>query len=340
MKIRHLVLTESFAGAEQHVCVLASAQARHGHEVEVWGGHPGAMRERLDDGVAFAPSPGIVDALRLTMRAARVDILHAHMTKAEIAATTAARLLTRGGAVVSTRHFAAVRGSSKAGHLVRPALRRTVTTQIAVSEFVAASIDGDSTVVYAGVERQEEVTRPRDDIVLVAQRLSPEKRTHDALDAFAASGLAEQGWRLQIAGRGAQHAELVDRAASLGLAEHVVFLGFTTDLEERMRRASVVLATAPAEPFGLTVVEAMAHGTPVVAAGSGGHLETVGRAGAEFLFEPGDTASAGHLLAILAADLKMRTAYGRALSAVQQEWFTPERQYADTQVIYEAMMST
>ena len=43
-----------------------------------------------------------------------------------------------------------------------------------------------------------------------------------------------------------------------------------------MRTAGVLLAPRPDEAFGLSVVEAMARGLPVVAAGSGAHLETVG----------------------------------------------------------------
>lgn len=340
MKIRHLVLTESFAGAEQHVCVLASAQARHGHEVEVWGGSPEAMRQRLGDDVSYAPCATVQSALRLAWRAGRVDVIHAHMTKAEVAATAAARVLTRGAAVITTRHFAAVRGTSRAGCLARPFLRHAMTAQIAVSEFVADSIDGDSTVVYAGVEPQDEMTDERENVVLVAQRLTPEKRTCDALDAFAASGLAAHGWRLEIAGRGIQRNELVHRAAGLGLKEHVILLGFADDLADRMRRAAVVLATAAAEPFGLTVVEAMAHGTPVVASASGGHLETVGRVGDEFLFKPGDIEAAGHLLASLGAAPEMRTAYGKELRAVQQDRFTPDQQYAETQAVYDVAVAT
>ena len=40
----------------------------------------------------------------------------------------------------------------------------------------------------------------RERVVLVAQRLEPEKRSDVALRAFAASGLAEPGWRLDVAG--------------------------------------------------------------------------------------------------------------------------------------------
>lgn len=337
MKIRHLVLTESFAGAEQHVCVLAREQASQGHEVEVWGGDPKAMQARLGDGVAHTACGSVGAALRRSRSAGQVDVIHAHMTKAETAATVGA-WMTGSAALVATRHFAAVRGSSRMGRLARPVLRRAIDAQIAVSEFVAHNIDGRSTVVYAGVPAQPEVTSARADVVLVAQRLSPEKRTRDALDAFAASGLPGDGWRLEIAGRGAQQSQLVSHADALGIGRQVEFLGFVDDLPGRMQQASVLLAPAPAEPFGLTVVEAMSHGTPVVATASGGHLETVGRVGRRYLYPVGRAEQAGSLLADLAADSRGRQTYGHELRAVQRELFTPHRQFAETQRVYEMVL--
>lgn len=336
MRIRHLVLTSSFAGTEQHVCVLANEQARNGHAVEVWGGEPSAMLARLDHRVAYHPCDSVSTAIR-QIRPEQQGIIHAHMTQAEAAAVMVG---ARSRApVIATRHFAAKRGHSIFGQLARPALRRRIHTQIAVSEFVAAHIDGPSRVVYAGVPSQPPADSAREQVVLVAQRLSPEKRTADALDAFAASTLGERGWRLHFAGRGQQLDVLVDRASSLGLKDQVSFLGFTQDLQQRIHRAAIVLATAPAEPFGLTVIEAMAHGTPIVATASGGHLESVGQVSSDFLYSPGDAAQAGGLLRTLADDRAARHGYGQALQAAQQERFTPERQYAETQKVYDDVVT-
>lgn len=339
VKIRHLIVTDSFAGAEQHVCMLANVQARYGHQVEVWGGDREAMRSRLDDAVVAQPCSTVSAALWLARRSGGVDLIHAHMTAAEVAATVAAGLYTRGAAVVATRHFAALRGSSVAGHLVRPVLGRAVAAQIAVSRFVAQSIDGDSTVVYAGVDTPKPELSTRDKVVLVAQRLSPEKRTSDALDIFAASGLAERGWRLEIAGRGAEGEALERRTEQLGLTRSVRLLGFCPDLQARMARAAIVLATAPSEPFGLTVVEAMAHGTPVVAAAGGGHLESVGSSAEAALYPVGDLVEGGRLIRGLAEDPDARTAYGADLRRLQRERFTVDRQYADTQRVYEEVLA-
>lgn len=144
---------------------------------------------------------------------------------------------------------------------------------------------------------------------------------------------------MEIAGRGEQHDALVEHAANLGLADSVTFLGFIQDLPSRMRQASIVLAPAPAEPFGLTVVESMSHATPVVAAASGGHLESVGRVSSAFLYEPGDIRAAGAMLAALADNESQRRKYGEALRGEQLARFTPERQYVVTQRIYDATVA-
>ncbi len=84
--------------------------------------------------------------------------------------------------------------------------------------------------------------------------------------------------------------------------------------------SSVLLAPAPLEPFGLSVVEAMAHGLPVVAAGGGAHLETVGEDG--LLFPPGDAPAAAAALARLGGDPALRRSVGDALRHRQQDRFT------------------
>ncbi len=83
--------------------------------------------------------------------------------------------------------------------------------------------------------------------------------------------------------------------------------------------AAVVLAPARAEPLGLTVLEAMARGVPVVAAAGGGHLETL--AGSpHLLFEPGDHVSCAAALDRL-IEPHVRRETGLALQEAQRERF-------------------
>jgi glycosyltransferase involved in cell wall biosynthesis len=243
------------------------------------------------------------------------DVVHVHMTAAEAAALLA-RPVVR-APVVATRHFASTRGSSRLGRVAAPLITRMVSAELSISQFVAESTDGPSEVVTNGVASGDAID-PTARAVLVAQRLEPEKHTRVALDAWHASHLADDGWTLRIAGGGTESARLRDTVARLDL-RGVELLGHRSDVATLMRHSSVLLATAPSEPFGFSVAEAMAVGLPVVAAHGGGHLETVGRATPELLYPADDSRECARILRELASDVERRRAVGTVQRAFQRE---------------------
>jgi glycosyltransferase involved in cell wall biosynthesis len=101
-----------------------------------------------------------------------------------------------------------------------------------------------------------------------------------------------------------------------------------------MATAGLLLAPRPDEAYGLSVVEAMAVGLPVVAAAGGGHLETVGPVSGSGLFPPEDVAGAAAALRALAVDEGRRAGYGEDLRAAQRERFTLEAQQRATDEVY------
>jgi glycosyltransferase involved in cell wall biosynthesis len=220
--------------------------------------------------------------------------------------------------LVTTLHFASPRGSGVARVLLMP-LGRFIPEQIAISEFVAATVPSNR-VLHNGVESTDPGPSTRARQVLVMQRLEEEKHTDLALRAWSASKLRENGWRLVIAGRGSQLRDLRRLSTELALSESVEWPGFVDDPAELLAHAAVLLAPAPDEPFGLTVVEAMARATPVIAADGGAHRETIGIDG--WLFPPGDIVACARLLdTIESRDLP---AYGNALRARQLKLFDIE----------------
>jgi len=339
LRIVHAVRSDAFAGVERYVAVLAEAQVRQGHDVRIIGGDPAAVRAAvITDAVLHREATTVLQTARAIDASRTCDILHVHMTAAEFAAFLAVR--SRHVPVVSTRHFGARRGRNPVSRLGGKAVARRIDAQIAVSRFVAERIEGASTVVYPGLPAGEgipDATR-RGRSVLVTQRLQPEKHTAVALRAFAASGLVDAGWRLDIAGVGSELPALERLADRLDIAPAVHFLGFRTDVPELMRRAGILLASCPAEHFGLTVLEAMGAGLPVVAAAAGGHLETVGAAPGAALFAPDDAADAAGLLAALAGDDRRRESYGAALHGIQCSRFTVEAQATATEDVYRGVL--
>jgi glycosyltransferase involved in cell wall biosynthesis len=333
----HLVRTSNFAGVERSVSYLAPELVRRGLEVTVVGGDPDRMAGALTGtGVTHRPSGTLAEDLRALV-ACRPTLVHAHMTDAEVVAVLGKVWLSC--PVVATLHFAKPRGRDRLRRTVFRPLPRGLAAQIAISRFVAdTSGQPDATVILNGVP-WDHVPRPREQVVLVTQRLEAEKDTATALRAWAASGLAADGWRLVVAGDGAERSHLEQMARHLGVDESVELVGAVRDIAERQARAALFLATAPAEPFGLAVVEAMAAGTPVVAAAGGGHLETAGRVGTGHLFAPGDAEAAAAVLRRLADDPAARTALGEALRAEYLRHLTIEHQTTQLIDVYRRVLA-
>jgi glycosyltransferase involved in cell wall biosynthesis len=259
------------------------------------------------------------------------------MTAAELAAVASWPALRR--PIVTTRHFAARRGHNRVGRAAYRAIPHLVRREIAISEFVAARAGSPCVVIPNGVPAPPAPGRERRPVVLVAQRLEPEKDTPTALRAFAASGLATRGWRLHVAGRGRQEAALRALATRTGVSGSVRFLGHLPDLSAELASAGLFLATAPAEPFGLGVVEAMAAATPVVVAAGGAHLETAGAVTDPAVFPPGDAEACGRELRRLADDPDERDALGRRLRARYEAEYTIERHVDRLERLYDEVLS-
>jgi glycosyltransferase involved in cell wall biosynthesis len=338
LKVVQVVCTDAFAGVERYIVTLATGLAARGCEVTVLGGQGERMDKALTPtGVQWMSAPTIPAALRRLVGLRNVDVVHVHMTAAETAGVLGAVVLR--APLVTTRHFAQRRGSSAPARLLGRALAPRMAKQLAISRFVADRIEGPSVIVPPGTKNipTESAAGNRQPVVLVAQRLEREKQTNLALDAWSHSELSARGWRMEIAGEGAQREALVAQASALGIEDSVRFLGAQTDMIAQYRRVSMLLAPRGDEPFGLSVVEAMAAELPVVAAGGGGHLETVGVCPDPALFPVGDAAQAGQLLRDLASDPNRRAHYGRALREVQLHHFSVDRQVDSTLAAYRSL---
>lgn len=122
-------------------------------------------------------------------------------------------------------------------------------------------VDIDSFAFYEG---------PRGDYFLAASRLVPYKRLDIIVQAFAQD---PQKRPLKIVGNGPEFKRLARLADGHG---HIELLGYLEGgaLHQLMQRARAFVFAAE-EDFGILPLEAQACGTPVIAYGKGGALETV-----------------------------------------------------------------
>ena len=115
--------------------------------------------------------------------------------------------------------------------------------------------------------------------MLLASRLSREKRPDLAIDTVIELTRRGHRVRLVVAGTGPMRAARERRAVGLPVA----FAGFGGDRDRMaalLATADVVLAPGPVETFGLAALEALASGTPVVANALSALREVIGPDGA------------------------------------------------------------
>jgi glycosyltransferase involved in cell wall biosynthesis len=326
---------------ERSLSYVAPELARRGHEVVVIGGDPAEMEPAFAiAGVAFVPAPTAVHAVGevLKLRGFRPDVMHSHMTAADVAAVLSAPVVR--APLVSTLHFAKPRGRSQLRRWAWRALPGRFSAQIAISGFVAERCGTDAVVIPNGVPCvASSCTPPRERVVLVAQRLEPEKQTQTALVAWSRTTLGSTGWRLQIAGDGSRRRRLEELAQALGITSTVDFLGFVSDIPDRMKRAAILLATTPADGFGLSVVEAMAAELPVVAAGDGAHVELLRGLDAQ-LYEARDASSCAQTLEHLAGDEERRRAAAAEGRRRYLDHYTIERHVDRLLTLYEEVVAS
>ncbi len=148
------------------------------------------------------------------------------------------------------------------------------------------------------------------------ERTSRWKGLHVLVDALPCLRKLVPGVRLEVVGAGDDVPLLQARAAQRGVAESIDWVGQVDhrDLPRRYQRAGVTVlpSLTEAESFGMTLVEAMASGCPVVGSDVGG-IPYVVRDGVDgLLVPPGDSRALSDGLAAVLSDPARASALGAA----------------------------
>ncbi len=140
--------------------------------------------------------------------------------------------------------------------------------------------------------------------------------------------------RFLICGRGPLQASLKARAQELGVGERVVFLGERDDVRPLLAALQVFVLPSLAEGLGVSALEAMAVGKPVVASRVGGLAEVVedGRTG--FLVSPGQAEQLTAAITRLLEDASLREILGKNARLRVETVFSRERMIERTEEVY------
>jgi glycosyltransferase involved in cell wall biosynthesis len=125
----------------------------------------------------------------------------------------------------------------------------------------------------------------------------------------------------------------------LGLSDAVEFVGEREDIPEAMARADAVLVPSIEEPFGRTVAEAMAVGTPVVATTVGGPAEVIDNGTTGLLVPPAEPAAWSDAIRSIMEHPEKAREMGRLASEVAHRRFSVERHVAAMMEVYGSVES-
>ncbi|MFL6231022.1 MAG: glycosyltransferase family 4 protein [Pyrinomonadaceae bacterium] len=178
--------------------------------------------------------------------------------------------------------------------------------------------DGDT-------RRAESARHPGGCCVGFAARLERGKGPLVLLDAFAQVRQQVPDITLRLAGTGRQEEAVRARAASLGVSAACDFRGAYTDAEGKgafMRGLDVFVLPSLAEGTPNSVIEAMAHGLPIVASAVGGIPDLI-TPETGILVPPGDAPALAAAILSLASDPEARARMGLAARARYEALFSP-----------------
>jgi len=274
------------------------------------------LKSRLD--------PGGIMKLRAKMKLDEVDIVHAHMYRASVPGTIAAKL-----AAVPVRfsqiHNVDTWGSQRQVGMDR-FLTRWRTATFCVSEAVQRDVcstlglpkdkapvlyngsDTDKFKIDGALRAKTRAELGLDDnqaMVLVPARMHSQKNPIGMISAFkAALDRLDQDAVLCWAGDGGLREEIEAKIFEMKIKSNVRLLGKRDDMVDLYNAADLMMLSSFKEGFSNAVVEALACGTPVVASRVGGNAEAINSADVGWIHESGDGDTLQEQLVEALSDLK------------------------------------
>lgn len=370
LRVLHVIGGGEFGGAERHILNLATAMDPDMVEVSVCclfaepfvqvareagiKAHSVPMRHKLD----FS----IVTKIRDLIAGEGIDLVHTHGVRANLVGRVAARMAGV-ETVVTTVHSLLGQDypdlfSRLVNMFIERASRSLTSHFIAVSgglqeALIKQGISEDKiTVIYNGLNpdlfksteatigkwRQKAGFRQDKLLVAIVGRLHPVKGHGYFLKSAAEILKTRTDVHFLVVGSGPEREKLEEYTEKLGILDHVTFTGFVSDVAELMPDLNLLIVPSLWEGFGLTALEAMALGVPVVATSVGGLPEIVHHGTTGLLVPPADEAGLTRGIAWMLDHRQEALEMSAAAKSVVEEKFTASSMARNTQDLYRLLV--
>jgi len=368
MKILHLTSHLNIGGITRYILALAQQQITRGHRVIIAADHGdteqqvsslGASHWLLPLHTSAEISPNIFWSARelsARLRENPADLIHAHTRVGQVLADHISRRFHV--PYVTTWHGIYRR---RIGRRLWPCTGRYT---IAISELVRQHLveyfhvpASHIRCVYNGIDAAY-YALPLQDTLLQQYRVRWQLPTHQPIIGgvgrlasgkvkgfdllLVAAALLGDQWpdlHVLVAGEGPRRPFLEDVAQRLGIRQRVRFVGSSEDIRIPLALMDVfVFSSRWPEAFGLTLVEAMAAGKPVVASQAGAVPEVIQHGVNGWLVPSDDPAAMAEGIARMLSDPATAERLGRHAQARVREMFGLDRMAAEVEAVYQEVL--
>jgi glycosyltransferase involved in cell wall biosynthesis len=306
LKVLHLINYPGKGGTERYI--LSLAEKLHGKSCKFYLGYSeeGPMIKTAKDlGIktVHIPMRSPYDlkaalAVKEVCRKFSVDVVHTHFLR-ENYISIFSRIAGNKAALVNTHHMLTEKNMILRlfNRLFTPMDDRVIAVSGAVRDRMTSEgiLSSKIEVIYNGVDAdywagtrsmkfRKELGISRDDFVITSvARFSEEKGHVFLLEAIkhykklAVSNAAKikKNVKFVLVGDGELFGQTRKLAGMLGVSDIAVFTGYRTDLKKVLLDSDLYVSHSKSEALGISILEALACGLPVVATDAGGPAEIV-----------------------------------------------------------------
>lgn len=303
MKTLHIITSLELGGAEKLLLDLIPTQKKQGIEVELLvldtKGEKFLEEYKKRDIKVHTLKANDKFSLKNPFEISKIikdnrfDIVHAHLIHAQIW-TSVARYLNKKVVYITTEHSTHNRRREKWIYkFLDKFIYNSFDKVIAISEATARELvkwvglnikkieiipNGVSLRSFMGKAKE----RKGNNLIMVS-RFHPSK---DHLTVVRAMEKLPKNYTLTFVGEGETQETVKREVLMLNLGDRVQFLGYSNSVPALLKRSDIAIQSSNFEGFGLSALEAMASGTPIVASDVEGLANVVGDSG--LLFKLGD----------------------------------------------------
>lgn len=299
MKILHIITSLELGGAEKLLLDLIPSQKKQGALVELL-----VLDTKNEVFLSDFEKRGIkVHKLQVNnkksfknifeisklIKAEEFTVVHAHLIHSQIW-TSLAKKLTKNIKYITTEHSTSNnRRKSSIFKILDKFIYNSFDKVVAISEGTAESLikwigidlkkleiieNGVSLRAFMGKARERKGNK-----LIMVSRFHKSKDHSTVLKALKK---LPKDYTLTFVGEGETQEKIVREANMLDLQERVQFLGYSTGVASLLKRHDIAIQSSNFEGFGISALEAMASGTPLVASNVPGLAEVVDGGGLLF----------------------------------------------------------